>query len=89
MNATNASNVRIRLIGTPIGSEVRLADLDEALEPLQREQLLAYGLTQGHTMRVLQQKPMTIVLFDHVEVALEHAIAKHLWVERIAADTDN
>jgi len=84
MNAnTSFPQARIRLIGTPIGSEVRLADFDEALDPLQREQLLAYGLAQHHVLKVLQQRPMTIILSDHVEIALEHAIARHLWVERV------
>ena len=80
-NATTP-HARIRLIGTPIGSEVSLSDFDEALDPLQREQLLAYGLSQHHTIRVLQQKPMTIVLCDHVEIALEHDVARYLWVEK-------
>ncbi len=72
---------RIRLTGTPVGREVRIADFGDDIDPLQREQLHAYGLSAPHAVRVLQQQPMTVVLCDHVELALEHAVARHVWVE--------
>lgn len=64
------------------GSEVSLAEFDAALDPLQREQLLAYGLTLGCRLRILQQRPMTLILADEIELALEHGVARHLWVEQ-------
>ncbi len=64
------------------GSEVALAEFDSALDPLQREQLLAYGLTVCCRLRVLQQRPMTLILADEIELALEHGVARHLWVEQ-------
>ncbi|MBX3685590.1 MAG: ferrous iron transport protein A [Rhodocyclaceae bacterium] len=73
----------LRLIGVPVGSKIRLAEFDPALDPLQREQLLAYGLSVGHPLEVLQQSPLTVVLCDHVEIALEHAVASDLWVEKL------
>lgn len=73
---------RLRLTGVPVGSALRLADFDPSLDPLQREQLLAYGLAPGHPLQVLQQQPLSVVLCDHVELALEHAVARLLWVER-------
>jgi hypothetical protein len=77
----NAHGVRIRLTGTPIGHRVRLAEFGEEIDPLQREQLLAYGLTTRQTFTVLQQRPMTIILCEHMELALEHGVARHTWGE--------
>ena len=72
---------RIRLTGTPIGRRVRLAEFGEEIDPLQREQLLAYGLSGAQSITVLQQRPMTVVLCEHMELALEHAVAQHIWVK--------
>lgn len=66
------------------GTEVRLAALGDEIDPLQREQLTAYGLAENRPLRVLQQKPMTVILADEVELALEHAVARHIWVEKDA-----
>jgi len=76
---------RLPLAFIPPGEEVRLTSLGEAIDPQQREQLTAYGLAENRPLRVLQQKPMTVILADEVELALEHAVARHIWVER----TDN
>jgi Fe2+ transport system protein FeoA len=73
---------RIRLTGTPSGQRVRLAELGEEIDPLQREQLLAYGLVAQQPLTVLQQRPMTVVLCEHMELALEHGVAHHIWVEK-------
>ena len=67
------------------GTEVRLAALGDEIDPLQREQLTAYGLAENRPIRVLQQKPMTVILADEVELALEHAVARHIWVEKDAS----
>ena len=80
---TMSNREHLRLIGVPVGSKIRLAEFDPALDPLQREQLLAYGLSVGHPLEVLQQNPLTVVLCDHVEIALEHAVASDLWVETL------
>ncbi|MDR2014032.1 MAG: ferrous iron transport protein A [Azoarcus sp.] len=76
-----ARTVRIRLTGTPTGHRVRLAEFGEEIDPLQREQLIAYGLTAQQTLTVLQQRPMTVILCEHMELALEHWVAHHIWVE--------
>ena len=47
-----------------------------------REQLTAYGLAENRPLRVLQQKPMTVILAEEVELALEHSVARHIWVVR-------
>lgn len=64
------------------GEEVRLTKIGDEIDALQREQLTAYGLAENRPMRVLQQKPMTVILAEEVELALEHNIARHIWVVR-------
>jgi hypothetical protein len=76
-----AHTERIRLISAPIGCKVHLAEFGEEIDPLQREQLHAYGLFAPQTLTVLQQRPLTVVLCEHMELALEHAVARHIWVE--------
>lgn len=73
---------RLPLAFIPPGEEVRLAVLGDGIDPAQREQLTAYGLAENRPLRVLQQRPMTVILADEVELALEHAVARHIWVER-------
>ena len=75
-------DARLPLAFITPGSEVRLAALGQQIDPLQREQLTAYGLAENRTLRVLQQKPMTVILADEVELALEHTVARHIWVIR-------
>ncbi len=84
MNATPAKSIpqpqeRIRLIGTPVGRMVRIDDFGDEIDPLQREQLHAYGLSAAHAVKVLQQQPMTVLLCEHVELAIEHAVSRHIW----------
>jgi len=75
-------DARLPLAFIPPGSEVRLATLGAEIDPLQREQLTAYGLAENRPIRVLQQKPMTVILAEEVELALEHSVARHIWVTR-------
>ena len=82
MNATHTQpHERIRLTGTPLGRMVRITDSGDEIDPLQREQLHAYGLSAAQAVKVLQQTPMTVLLCEHVELAIEHEVARHLWVE--------
>lgn len=66
----------------PVGASVRLAAPAEGLATGFREHLAAYGLLPGHLVTVVAQTPMTIVLCDHVELALEREVAAQLAVER-------
>ena len=77
-------DARLPLAFITPGSEVRLAGLGEEIDALQREQLTAYGLAEGRPLRVLQQKPMTVILADEVELALENSVARHVWVVMVA-----
>jgi Fe2+ transport system protein FeoA len=64
------------------GAHATLDSLDEAIDSTQREQLVAYGLAPGRPVTVLQQRPMTIVMVDEVELALETGVARQVWVRR-------
>ena len=64
------------------GVQARVDAIDEAIDPTQREQLVAYGLAPGRPLVVLQQRPMAIVMIDEVELALEDSVARHVWVTR-------
>ena len=81
MTAAPHPHERIRLTGTPVGRMVHIAEFGDEIDPLQREQLHAYGLSAPHPVKVLQQQPMTVILCDHVELALEHEVAHHIWVD--------
>lgn len=78
MNASHDARLPLAFIAP--GTEVRLAALGEEIDALQREQLTAYGLAESRPIKVLQQKPMTVILAEEVELALEHAVARHIWV---------
>jgi Fe2+ transport system protein FeoA len=64
------------------GVQACVEDIDEAVSPTKREQLVAYGLAPNRPLVVLQQRPMTIVMIDEVELALECSVARHVWVKR-------
>jgi hypothetical protein len=84
MSPKSARNhaARLPLAFIPPGQQVRLAAFGDEIDALQREQLIAYGLAESRLMQVLQQRPMTVILADEVELALEHAVARHIWVEK-------
>ena len=62
-------DARLPLAFIPPGTEVRLAGFGDEIDALQREQLTAYGLAESRTLKVLQQRPMTVILVDEVELA--------------------
>jgi Fe2+ transport system protein FeoA len=62
------------------GRTVLLARVDESLATDFREQLAAYGFVPGRALEVIAQRPMTVVVCDHVELALEAAVARALVV---------
>ncbi len=56
--------------------------IEDGIDAAQHEQLVAYGLAPGRAVRVQQQQPMTIVLIDEVELALEAGVARRIWVRK-------
>ncbi|PKO89434.1 MAG: ferrous iron transport protein A [Betaproteobacteria bacterium HGW-Betaproteobacteria-10] len=79
---TKPLSARLPLAFITPGTEVELAAFGDEIDPIQREQLTAYGLAESRSLRVLQQRPMTVILADEVELALEHTVARHIWVEK-------
>lgn len=75
-------HARVPLTFVPPGREVRVVEFGAGLDPGQREQLAAYGLAESRSLVVLQQQPVTVIQVEHVEIALEHTVARQLWVER-------
>lgn len=73
-------DARLPLTFIAAGDEVRLAAIGPEIDPLLREQLTAYGLAESRPLKVLQQKPMTVILAEEIELALEHDVARHVWV---------
>lgn len=69
------------------GEEVFFSDFDNNIETFQKEQLNAYGIVQDSKLKILQQQPMTVILTDEIEIALEYEIARHIWVNRDFAES--
>lgn len=82
-------DARLPLAFIAPGTEVRLAGLGEEIDALQREQLTAYGLAESRPIKVLQQKPMTVILAEEVELALEQSVARHIWVRHKANENSS
>ena len=62
------------LAGARPGHEVAIVGFAGGAGDL-HERLLAYGLIPGRTLRVLAQKPLTVVQVEHTELALERELA--------------
>ena len=62
------------------GSRARIIGFAPAMSTARRTHLQAYGLLPGVWVRVLQQKPVTVVQVEHVELALEDELAQHVHV---------
>lgn len=75
----------VTLASVPPGTEVVLEHIGDTLPARFREQLAAYGLVAGRPLAVLQQRPMTVLVCDHVELALERVVAEALQVSAPAA----
>lgn len=86
---TAPASARIPLAFVAAGDDVLLVELGDGIDAVQREQLTAYGLGAGRRIRVIQQRPMTVILADEVELALEHGVARKVWVEPAPAAADS
>ncbi len=76
-------NASIPLAFIPKGEKARLKSFGEELPAIEREQLHAYGLVADCELKVLQRRPMPVILTDEMEIALEISVARHIWVERL------
>ncbi len=80
--STDDHNARVPLAFLLAGAGARVDTLGDEIDATQREQIIAYGLSPGRMLTVLQQHPMTLIMVDEVELALENSVARHVWVTR-------
>jgi Fe2+ transport system protein FeoA len=62
------------------GTNVVVARFVPGITAQQLEQLMSYGLEEGRTIHVLRQQPVTVLLIDHTELALEDEVARAIHV---------
>jgi Fe2+ transport system protein FeoA len=63
------------------GGKARLAGFCPGLQADRRAQLLAYGMTPGHSVLVIQHSPVTVVQVEHTELAMEIELACEILVD--------
>jgi len=62
------------------GRRLRVRGFLPGLSAERQTHLQAYGLIPGHSVRVLQQSPVTVVQIEHTELALENEMARLIQV---------
>lgn len=70
------------LVDVPARSHVHVEGFVPNIAHDLRERLMAYGLIPGQSIRVLSQKPVTVVQVEHTELALERVLAACVLVKR-------
>lgn len=74
------------LAATPVGSWVRVVGFRPGLAGERRNQLQSYGVAPGHAVKVLQHVPVTVLLIEQFELALEREMAALVEVTRSLSD---
>jgi Fe2+ transport system protein FeoA len=69
------------LAATAKGGLTTIRGFAAALSAEQRTHLQAYGLLPGVTVRVMQQRPVTVIQLDQLEVALDSVLAAGVLVQ--------
>ncbi len=75
-NKIDTDKSQKQLAELPPGSRSFVSGFQPHLSLENKARLQAYGLTPGQEILVLQQSPVTIVLIEHLELALETEMAK-------------
>ena len=73
--AGSSSRPGSSLAETPVGTQVQVTGFRAGLAVERRSQLQSYGLAPGHTVKVLQHTPVTVLLIEQFELALERELA--------------
>ncbi|MFO8035232.1 MAG: ferrous iron transport protein A [Anaerolineales bacterium] len=68
------------LAHAPPGCRARVKRFAQTTPPQRKAHLQAYGVVPGHTVHVLQHKPVTVIAVDHLELALENELAEAVFV---------
>ena len=71
------------IIDVPIGKVATIENISYKLDTAHVNRLHALGLTTGSQVTVLQHRPVTILQVDHLELALEHELARSILVSGI------
>jgi len=79
-NCTYASS-RCTLMDVPPGMKIKVLGFSPGIPKGRQAHLQSYGLTPGSLVQILQQVPITVVQVEHLELALEHALANKINVE--------
>jgi len=74
------------LMDIPPGMQTKILGFSPGIPKGRQAHLQSYGLTPGSSVRVIQQSPITVVQVEHLELALEHALAQKI---RVAAVNEN
>jgi Fe2+ transport system protein FeoA len=69
----------------PARSQAQVIRFSPHIDHNLRERLLAYGLIPGQQIQVLAQKPLTLLLIDYTELALEKELANCVEVSRLSS----
>jgi Fe2+ transport system protein FeoA len=70
----------LTLLDVPPGYQVKIEGFAPNLSPARKSQLQAYGLVPGYWVEVLQHSPVTVIMIEHSEVAMENDLARLVWV---------
>lgn len=84
-SADTSKPIRRRLTELTPGTYARMIDFDHEIMSEHKAQLQAYGVIPGYTIKLQQQKPVTVIQVDHTELAFEYDLAKEIFVEVITA----
>ncbi|HEX2981715.1 MAG TPA: FeoA family protein [Anaerolineaceae bacterium] len=80
--ALSTARREISLGEIPAGSHATIEKFDERMPRGQRESLQVYGIIPGQRVRVVQQRPVTVVEVEQTELAFEGEIARWVIVQR-------
>ncbi len=69
-----------RLADIAPGERVEFVGFDATLDAALRDRLIAYGVSASQPIDVVQQRPLTIVVCDHAELAVEAGVARAMIV---------
>ncbi len=73
----------IRLIDVPPGHEISVRGFSESISASNLAHLQAYGVVLGQKLFIQQQSPVTMVRFEHTELALDRDLAQNILVQDI------
>ena len=70
------------LTSFPGGSQVRVTGFGDLTIGFLQD-LQAYGVLPGRTLKILGRQPLTIILVEQTELALEDSVASQVFVELV------